>query len=89
MKGYLLFVTITVVTITVLLMALSPAAIPSAKGRKDATLASGMPISCNTYIVELDGHEYYLLQRGASGIALAHKADCKACESARKKEGEK
>lgn len=83
MKGYLLFVTITV---TLMAMSMFLAAISSAKGRKDATFAHEMPISCNTYIVELDGHEYYFIQRGMSGIALAHKANCKACEYTRNKE---
>lgn len=60
-----------------------------AKPMQSSTLQATLPISCNVYLVELDGHEYYFVQRGMSGIALAHKANCKACESARKKEGEK
>jgi hypothetical protein len=67
--------------IIVFLMALGMflAAIPSEKRQRDASLTSEMPISCNIYIVELEGHEYYFVQRGISGIALAHKANCKAC----------
>ena len=62
---------------------------PAVKSMQSSTVKVTLPISCNVHAVELDGHEYYFVQRGVSGIALAHKASCKACESARKKEGEK